>query len=158
MGHGSGRVCILQLKFSFVPGPNFVLKLESRWKKSPSASPSVVQPASLKSTRVIPQKQLELKPPNTVGTMNRAVKRTCITVRKVARHPVATRTIRSGALLRKHVIRATTLSLVPDTVNDVVFHHAQLNIQEVIHATQDSVTIGTINGLVALVTVVSKCM
>jgi hypothetical protein len=90
--------------------------------------------------------------------MNRVVKRTCVTVRRVSRHPVVTRTIRSGSLLRKHVIRGATLSLVPDTVNDVIFHHAQLNIQEMIHATQDSVTIGTINGLVALVTILSKCM
>lgn len=121
-------------------------------------SPSEVQLASLKSIRVTPQNQLELKPPKIVVLMNRVVKRTCITVRKVGRHPIVARTIRSEHLLRKHVIRATTLSLVPDTVNDVIFHHAQLNIQEVIHATQDSVTIGTINGLVALVTIVSKCM
>jgi hypothetical protein len=90
--------------------------------------------------------------------MNRVIKRTYITVRRVSRHPVISRTISSGRLIKKHAIRATTLSLVPDTINDVVFHHAQLNVQEIIHATQDCVTIGTMNTVVAILTVVTKCI
>jgi len=90
--------------------------------------------------------------------MDRVVKRTCITVRRASKHPLVSRTLRSGALIRKHAIRATTLSLVPDTINDVVFHHAQLNIQEVVHATQDCVTIGTMNTVVAILTVATKCI
>jgi hypothetical protein len=88
--------------------------------------------------------------------MDKALKRTCITVRRVGRHPVIQRSVRSGALLKKHVVRATTLSMIPSTVNDVVFHHAQLNLDEVVHSATDSLTIGTINALVALISVATK--
>jgi hypothetical protein len=88
--------------------------------------------------------------------MNRTLKRTCVTVRRVGRHPIVQRTLRSGRHLSKHVIRATTLSFVPSTVNDVVFHHAQLNVQEVIHTASDTLTVGTMNAIVALLTLVVK--
>jgi hypothetical protein len=88
--------------------------------------------------------------------MDRALKRTCITVRRVGRHPVIQRSMRSGTLLKKHVVRATTLSMIPSTVNDVVFHHAQFGIEEVIHSATDSVTIGTMNALVALISIAAK--
>jgi hypothetical protein len=88
--------------------------------------------------------------------MDKALKRTCITVRRVGCHPVIQRSVRSGALLKKHVVRATTLSMIPSTVNDVVFHHAQLNLDEVVHSATDSLTIGTINALMALISVATK--
>lgn len=81
-----------------------------------------------------------------------------VTVRRVSRHPIITRTTRSGALLRKHVIRATTLSLVPNTVNDMVFHHATLNLGEILHVTQDTLAVGTINAMASLVTLATKCI
>jgi len=81
-----------------------------------------------------------------------------VTVRRVARHPFVARATRSGALLRKHVIRATTLSFVPNTVNDVIFHHASLNLGEILHVTQDTITVGTINAAVSLLTLASKCI
>ncbi len=88
--------------------------------------------------------------------MDKALKRTCITVRRVGRHPVIQRSVRSGALLKKHVVRATTLSMIPSTVNDVVFHHAPLNIQEVVHTATDTLTIGTMNAIVAVISVATK--
>ena len=88
--------------------------------------------------------------------MDKALKRTCITVKRIGRHPVIRRSVRSGALLKKHVVRATTLSMIPSTVNDVVFHHAQLNVQEVVHTATDTLTIGTMNALVALISVATK--
>ena len=88
--------------------------------------------------------------------MDRALKRTCITVQRVGRHPVIQRSMRSGNLLKKHVVRATTLSMIPSTVNDVVFHHAQLNLEEVVHSASDSLTIGTINAHVAVLSIATK--
>ena len=90
--------------------------------------------------------------------MDRALKRTCITVRRAGRHPVIQRSVRSGVLLRKHVIRATTLSMVPSTVNDVIFHHAHLDVNEVLHTASDSVSIGTMNAIVALISIASKAL
>jgi hypothetical protein len=89
-------------------------------------------------------------------SMDRALKRTCLTVRRVGRHPVIQRSMRSGNLLKKHVVRATTLSMIPSTVNDVVFHHAQFNVQEVVHTATDSLTIGTMNAIVAVISVATK--
>jgi len=66
-----------------------------------------------------------------------------ITVRRVVRHPVVQRGLRSGARLQKHVIRNATLGLVPDAVNDVAFHHAHIDLSEVLHVFQDTATIST---------------
>lgn len=85
-------------------------------------------------------------------------KRICVHVRRVIRSPMVTRTIRSGTLLRKHVVRGATIGLVPSTINDVAFHHAQLNITEVIHVTQDAVTLTTLNALASVLVTVSKVL
>jgi len=66
-----------------------------------------------------------------------------ITVRRVARHPVVQHGIRSGARLQKNVIRNATLGLVPDAVNDMAFHHAHLDLSEVLHVFQDTASIST---------------
>ena len=90
--------------------------------------------------------------------MNKVVRRTCITVRRVARHPVVSRTLRSENLLRRHLVRGATLGLVPNTINDMAFHHAQMNLGEIIHVTQDTVTIGTIDALAAILMIITKLL
>jgi hypothetical protein len=79
-----------------------------------------------------------------------------VTIRRVFRHPIAQKTFRSGVLLRKHVVRGATLGLVPDAVNDVAFHHAQLNLDEIIHVVQDTATISSMTAVLATLMVVSK--
>jgi hypothetical protein len=54
------------------------------------------------------------------------------------------------------VVRGATLGLVPDAVNDIAFHHAQLNITEVVHVFQDTITISTMNIVLATILVLSK--
>jgi hypothetical protein len=88
--------------------------------------------------------------------MNKVVRRTCITVRRAARHPVVSRTLRSENLLRRHIVRGATLGIVPSTINDVAFHHAQMNIGELIHITQDTVTISTINTIALILMTTTK--
>jgi hypothetical protein len=69
---------------------------------------------------------------------------TQIVIRKVQRHPITKK-------IARHVVRNTAMSIVPNTVNDVVFHHAQLNFDEFIHVTQDSLIVnilGTIHRLI----------
>ena len=82
--------------------------------------------------------------------MERAVKRTCLTVRRASRHPVIQRSLRSSTFLKKHVIRATALSFIPDTANDVIFHKAQLNMDEFVHAASDTLTIAAMSTLAAI--------
>lgn len=90
--------------------------------------------------------------------MNKVVKRTCITVRRAARHPVVTRTLRSPDLLRKHMVRGATLGLVPNTINDMAFHHAQMSIGEILHVTQDTVTISTIDTIGAIFIIATRVL
>jgi len=77
-------------------------------------------------------------------------------MRRVSRHPVVQQTIRSGSRIQKHVVRGATLSLVPDAVNDIAFHHAQLDMAEVVHVFQDTITISTMNMVLATAIVLSK--
>jgi len=88
--------------------------------------------------------------------MDRTVRRTCITVRKASRHPVIKRTLRSGSFLKKYAVRAATLSFGPAVVNDVVFHHAQLGVDEVVHVAQDTTVISTMDTLIGILMIAMK--
>lgn len=88
--------------------------------------------------------------------MDRAVKRVCITVRKVPRHPVMKRTLRSGTFLKKYAIRSAALAFAPSVVNDVVFHHAQLGVDEVFHVAQDTTVISTMDTLIGILMIAVK--
>lgn len=77
----------------------------------------------------------------------RACLRIRVSVRHASRHPL----VRSGKLLKKHVVRGATLGLVPDAVNDLAFHHAQLNFDEVVHVLQDTTTIASMTYVLAIV-------
>jgi uncharacterized protein YjlB len=79
-----------------------------------------------------------------------------ITVRRVVRHPVVQRGLRSGARLQKHVIRNATLGLVPDAVNDVAFHHAHVDFYEVLHVFQDTATISTMTLVLGALTLATS--
>ena len=88
--------------------------------------------------------------------MNKPCIRTQIVLRRVSRHPIVRQTIRSGSRIQKHMVRGATLGLVPDAVNDIAFHHAQLNMTEVVHVFQDTIAISTMNMVLATMLVMSK--
>ena len=88
--------------------------------------------------------------------MNKPCVQTRVAMRRVSRHPIVRQTIRSGARIQKHVVRGATLGLVPDAVNDIAFHHAQLNMAEVVHVFQDTIAISTMNMVLATMLVLSK--
>jgi hypothetical protein len=90
--------------------------------------------------------------------MNRTLKKTCITVRRVARHPIVQRSLRSSALIRRHAIRGTVLSFVPTTLNDVVVHHTPLSVGEVVHTVTDTISIGTMSTVIAVLSIASKAL
>jgi hypothetical protein len=73
-----------------------------------------------------------------------------VTVRRVQRHPVTQRTVRSTTLLKKHVVRGATLSLVPDALNDFAIHHAQVSFSEITHLLLDQVTISGMSAALAI--------
>jgi len=73
-----------------------------------------------------------------------------VTVRRVQRHPITKRTVRSTTLLKKHMVRGVTLSLVPDALNDFAIHHAQVSLSEVTHLLLDQVTISGMSAALAI--------
>ena len=79
-----------------------------------------------------------------------------ITVRRVQRHPITQRTIRSGNLIKKHVVRGATLGLIPDALNDFAFHHAPVTFDEAFHILQDQVAISSLSGIMAIVLIATK--
>ena len=88
--------------------------------------------------------------------MNKPCVQTRVALRRVSRHPIVQQTIRTGTRIHKHAVRSATLSLVPDAVNDIAFHHAQLNVNEIVHVIQDTVAISTMNMVLATMLVMSK--
>jgi hypothetical protein len=88
--------------------------------------------------------------------MNKPCVQTRVVLRRASRHPVVQQTIRVGNRIQKHAVRGATLSLVPDAVNDIAFHHAQLNMTEVIHVFQDTIAISSMNMVLAMMLVMSK--
>ena len=79
-----------------------------------------------------------------------------VVVRRVQRHPITQRTIRSGNLIKKHVVRGATLGLIPDALNDFAFHHAPLTVNEAVHILQDQVTISSLSAVLAIVMMASR--
>ena len=88
--------------------------------------------------------------------MNTPCVQTRVVLRRGSRHPIVRQTFRSGSRIQKHVVRGATLGLVPDAVNDIAFHHAQLNVAEVVHVFQDTIAISTMNTVLATMLVMSK--
>jgi hypothetical protein len=88
--------------------------------------------------------------------MNKPCVQTRVVMRRVSRHPLVQQTIRTGSRIQKHAVRSATLSLVPDAVNDIAFHHAQLDMTEVVHVFQDTIAISTMNMVLATMLVLSK--
>jgi hypothetical protein len=73
-----------------------------------------------------------------------------ISVRRVQRHPITQRTVRSTTLLKKHVVRGATLSLIPDALNDFAFHHAQVDFNEAVHLVLDQAAISSMSAALAI--------
>lgn len=90
--------------------------------------------------------------------MNKTLKKTCITVRRVTRHPIVQRSLRSSALIRRHAIRGAVLSFVPTTINDVMVHHTPLSVGEVVHTVTDTISVGTMSAVISVLSIASKAL
>jgi hypothetical protein len=54
------------------------------------------------------------------------------------------------------VVRAATLGLVPDALNDFAFHHAKVNVDEAIHLVVDQATISSLTAMMAIAMTVAS--
>lgn len=71
-----------------------------------------------------------------------------VAFRRVNRHPVAKKAVH----LKRHVIRNVGMGLVPDALNEIAFHHAQIDIPEAFHIVQDT----AVNAFLTSLFVVAK--
>jgi hypothetical protein len=89
-------------------------------------------------------------------TGGRCATRFRVALRKVQRHPLMQKTLRTSFRIQKKIIRGATLSVIPSGIDDVVFHHAPLTIDEAVHLMVDQAAIGTLTGVIALLLVLAK--
>lgn len=82
--------------------------------------------------------------------MNRTIRQTSICLKRVSKRPEMRRLVRSSALLRKHMVRTAAFSLVPSEVNDVLIHHAQMNLDQIIHVASDSATVSAMSAAMSI--------
>lgn len=71
---------------------------------------------------------------------NSLIRRGAACVKLAGRRPEVRRLVRSSELIRRHAIRGTFLSLVPSEVNDVLVHHAPLDMVEFVRVASDSLS------------------
>jgi hypothetical protein len=54
------------------------------------------------------------------------------------------------------MVRGAAFGFVPSTINDLAFHHATLDITELIHVSVDTATISSINAVANILLLASK--
>ena len=85
-----------------------------------------------------------------------SIRRTCVQVRRIGRSEPVQRAISATRFMKKHIVRGAAFGFVPSTINDVAFHHATLDITELIHVTLDTATISSINAVANILLLASK--
>ena len=58
--------------------------------------------------------------------------------------------------IQKHVVRGATLGVLPSGIDDVLFHHAQLTMDEAVHIIIDQASISAMTGVLALILVLAS--
>jgi ABC-type microcin C transport system permease subunit YejB len=79
-----------------------------------------------------------------------------VAVRKVQRHPLTQKTLRASVKIQKHVVRGATLGVIPSGLNDLVFHHAQLDMSEAIHIVIDQASVSSMSAILAIILLASR--
>lgn len=69
-----------------------------------------------------------------------------VAFRKIQRHPIA----RSTNRIQRYIVRGATFGVVPTGLNDVIFHHASLSIDEAMHVIIDQASISLLTVAVFL--------
>ena len=71
-----------------------------------------------------------------------------VALRRVQRHPVTKNALR----IQKYMGRGMTFGVIPSGLNDIVFHHAPLTIDEAMHIIIDQVSTSAILAIALLAT------
>jgi len=79
-----------------------------------------------------------------------------VAVRKVQRHPLTQKTLRASIKIQKHVIRNATLGVIPSGINDLMFHHAQLSLDEAIHIVIDQASVSSMSAILTIILLAAR--
>lgn len=85
-----------------------------------------------------------------------SIRRTCVQVRRIGRSEPVQRALTASKFMKKHMVRGAAFGFVPSTINDLAFHHATLDITELIHVSVDTATISSINAVANILLLASK--
>jgi|LakMenEpi03Aug12_release.lakeMendotaPanAssembly.Ray.scaffolds.fasta_scaffold367135_3 hypothetical protein len=85
-----------------------------------------------------------------------SIRRTCVQVRRIGRSEPVQRALTASKFMKKHMVRGAAFGFFPSTINDVAFHHATLNISEIIHVSLDTAVVSSINAVANILLVASK--
>jgi hypothetical protein len=83
-------------------------------------------------------------------------KRVFVHARRVSRHPVFKRAMRSGSMIRKNFVRTAFISVLPSGIDDVIVHHKALTVAEAMYVTVDSMTISTMSAVATILLAIAK--
>lgn len=79
-----------------------------------------------------------------------------IHLKSVQRNPLFKKTVRTGLLMKKNIIRTTLVSVAPSVLDDFVLHHAHVDINEALHLTTDLVFVNSLSAIASVVSVLAK--
>jgi hypothetical protein len=88
--------------------------------------------------------------------MNNCARRVVLQARRVGRNPVVRRVVRSGALLRKTLVRTSLITVLPSGIDDVILHHKALTAAEAMYITLDSMTVSTLSAVATVLLTAAK--
>ena len=77
-----------------------------------------------------------------------------VTLRRIQRHPFTRNSLR----IQKSMLKGVTFGVLPSGLNDVVFHHAPLTIDEAMHVIIDQASISSFSMILAIAIVASRSL
>jgi hypothetical protein len=77
-----------------------------------------------------------------------------VMVRKIQRHPFTRNSVR----LQKYMAKGVTFGVLPSGINDVVFHHAPITVDEAMHVIIDQACISSFSMILAIAIVASRSL
>jgi hypothetical protein len=77
-----------------------------------------------------------------------------VALRRVQRHPVTKNALR----IQKYMGRGLTFGVIPSGLNDIVFHHAPLTIDEAMHIIIDQASISSMTAILAIALLATRSL
>jgi len=86
----------------------------------------------------------------------RSIRRICVCVLRFGGREPVQRALTASRFVKKHLVRGAVLGVLPSTINDVAFHHANLNVSEIVHVAVDTATVSSMNAVANILIAATK--